>query len=110
MPITFPPIDRHHRTNTRGYVISMPSFLAALNTQAQQGGSPVAGTNSAGQTGQSTYTGVGVDWVQYFATGTSATKLANKSDVRSILLKQSFPPAAIVGVMDSNPNAACVRE
>jgi len=66
-------------TTTKGsYVVWMPSFLATLDAN--------------GNAGQPSETGI--DWVQYFATGTSATTLANRNDVRSIMLKQIFPAAS----------------
>lgn len=62
--------------NQKGsYVVWMPSFLAALNVSGTQG-SP---------------SDIGVAWVQYFATGTSATTLANRDEVREIMLKQVIP-------------------
>ena len=66
-------------TTTKGsYVVWMPSFLATLDAN--------------GHAGQPSETGI--DWVQYFATGTAATTLANRDEVRSIMLKQIFPAAS----------------
>lgn len=90
------------------YIVWMPSFLAALDAGGQAGQSPLAASSANGQAGQPSNTGVGVDWLQYFATGISATTLANRDDVRSILLKQAFP-SAIVGEIESNPNVACLQ-
>ena len=92
-------------TNASGYIVWMPSFIATLNAKGQAGQSPTAGGDSNNQNGQSTYTGVNVEWVQYFATGTVATALANNNDIRSVLLTQAFPAAA--GTFD--PTAECVR-
>ena len=92
-------------TNEHGYVVSMPSFIATLNAKGQAGQSPTAGGDSNNQNSQSSFTGVNVDWVQYFATGTVATALANNNDIRSVLLAQAFPAAA--GTYD--PTAECVR-
>jgi hypothetical protein len=76
------------------YVVWMPSFLAALDANVQ-----------AGQPSETS-----VDWVQYFATGTSATTLAKRDDVRSIMLKQAFPAAVDVVTYDNNPEVACVEK
>jgi hypothetical protein len=80
-------------TNQPGsYVVSMPSFLAALDVKAQ-----------AGQPSDT-----GVTWIEYFATGDSATTLANRDDVRNVLLSNAFP-AVNSGSFDyADPTTACV--
>jgi len=78
-------------TTTPGsYIVWMPAFLAVLDANGE-----------AGQPSQT-----GVKWLQYFATGTSATTLANWDDVRRIMLKQAFPAA--VGTFDKDPTTYCI--
>jgi hypothetical protein len=80
-------------TNQAGsYVVWMPSFLASLEARTQVG--------KPSETG--------VTWIEYFATGNSATALANRDDVRAVVLNQTFP-AVNAGAFDyTDPSAACI--
>ncbi len=57
-------------------IIRIPSFLATVDTSTQ-------GSNN-----------VGVNWMQYFATGDSASFLARQYGVRQAMLKRADPKAA----------------
>jgi hypothetical protein len=57
------------------YVVWMPSFLAVLDNDVQ--------------VGQPSETGV--KWLQYFATGTSATTWANHDEVRHVMMNRIDP-------------------
>jgi hypothetical protein len=89
------------------YVVQMPSFLATLDTNGES--SPPADSGQSGQPANnsqsSTPGATGVTWLQYFATGTAATTLAGRNDVRKIMLQQAFPPAAKSATGTYNPSA-----
>ena len=74
----------------------MPSFLATLDTNGESSQPGDSGQSvQPADKGQSSIPGsVGVTWLQYFATGTVATTLAGRDDVRNLMLKQAFPAAA----------------
>ena len=59
-------------------VVRIPSFLATVDTSTQ-------GSN-----------GVGVTWMQYFATGESASFLARQYGVRQAMLERADPKAAMM--------------
>lgn len=60
------------------YGIWMPPFVAVIDNDVQ--------TGSPAQTG--------VKWLQYFATGTSATRMASRDEIRSVMLERIDPEAA----------------
>lgn len=59
------------------YEVSMPPFLAVLDNDVQVG----------------TPADTGVKWLQYFATGTAATTLANNNAIRAVMLERIDPEA-----------------
>lgn len=84
-------------TTQRGsYAVWMPSFLAVLDSDAKIG--------TALQTGAM--------WNQYIATGSSALTLANKSNVRRMLMDEVYPTTdaqSYIGKYDSaDPTVHCV--
>jgi hypothetical protein len=76
------------------YAVWMPSFLAVLDNNVQ-----------AGKPSET-----GVKWLQYFATGASATNLANQDAVRSVMLAQTLS-ALDVGQVDSDEKSvSCILD
>jgi hypothetical protein len=82
-------------TQVGKYSVWMPPFLAVLDNDVQAG----------------TPTETGVTWLQYFATGTSATTLANLDQIRRVMLERIDPVAFESGTYDSDdPTVQCVED
>ncbi len=81
-------------TQDGSYVVWMPSFLAVLDNDVQ--------------VGQPSETGV--KWLQYFATGTSATTLANDDEVRQVMQKRTLPVVYQGQYDESDPEVRCIQE
>lgn len=73
------------------YGIWMPPFLAVLDNEVQ--------TGTPAQTG--------IKWLQYFATGKSATTLASRNEVRRIMMER-MDPITYSGTKDADPAVSCV--
>jgi hypothetical protein len=71
------------------YAVWIPPFVAVLNNDVELGAP----------------TETGVKWVQYFATGKAATALANRDEIRHVIM-QRLEPAAFTGGWD--PDAKCL--
>ncbi len=77
------------------YAISMPSFLAVLDNDVQLG----------------TPTQTKVKWLQYIATGKSATTLASDEKVRNIMMERIDPVTYQSVTVDFNdPSVICVDD
>jgi hypothetical protein len=76
------------------YAVWMPPFLAVLDNEVQ--------TGTTAQTG--------VKWLQYFATGKSATTLAGQNQVRRVMLERMDPVTYQSGTYDSSdPKVPCLE-
>jgi hypothetical protein len=76
------------------YGVWMPSFLTVLDNEVQ--------TGTPAQTG--------IKWLQYFATGKSATTLASRNEVRSVMMERMDPVTYAKGTYDDEPNVACLEK
>jgi hypothetical protein len=74
------------------YAVWMPPFLAVLDNGVQTG----------------TPAETGVMWLQYFATGKSATILAGQNQVRRVMLERMDPLIAYSGTKDTDSTVACI--
>ena len=78
---------------TGTYVVKMPSFLATVD-----GSTTAKGPDTSG-----------LDHLQYFATGTAATNLALRQEVRSVMLRRLDPAAAaVVEEYGADDNSTCI--
>jgi hypothetical protein len=76
------------------YAVWMPPFLAVLDNDVQ--------TGSLAQTK--------VTWLQYFATGKSATLLASQNEVRRVMMERMDPVTYKTGTYDTgDPAVTCVE-
>lgn len=78
-------------TQDGAYAVWMPPFLAVLDNDVQAG--------TPAQTG--------VTWLQYFATGQSATTLASQNEVRRVMLKR-MDPVTYSGTKDTDRTVNCI--
>ena len=77
------------------YAVWMPPFLAVVDNDAEVG----------------TPSQTGVTWLQYFATGTSATTLANLEPIRRVMMERVDPVAYQKGqYAAADPNVGCIEE
>jgi hypothetical protein len=75
------------------YAVWMPPFLAVLDNDVQTG----------------TPTQTKVSWLQYFATGESATALAKQDGVRAVMMERMDPVTYQTGAVDSSdPTVPCI--
>jgi hypothetical protein len=76
------------------FAIWMPAFLAVLDNDVQVGAPAQTETK----------------WLQYFATGTSATALANLDPIRRVMMERIEPEAFQTGTYDpTDPTVACIE-
>jgi hypothetical protein len=76
------------------YAVRMPPFLAVLDNDVQTG----------------TLAQTRVKWLQYFATGNSATMLASRNEVRRVMMERIDPVTYQSGTYDTgDPTVACVE-
>lgn len=76
------------------YAVWMPPFLAVLDNDVQLG--------SRAQTG--------VNWLQYFATGKSATTLASQNEVRKVMMERMDPAVTYPGTLKPISEALQTRK
>jgi hypothetical protein len=76
------------------YTVSMPSFLASVD---------ITTTLKEPQAS-------GVTWVQFFATGETATALALRPDIRKVLLERLDPEVAAVSDYAPDENTTCITK
>lgn len=82
-------------TNQPGsYAVWMPAFLAVLDNDVQ------VGTPNESKT----------TWLQYFATGTSATNLAKRPQIRNMMMARIDPAAFESEVYGDDPTVKCIEE
>jgi hypothetical protein len=74
------------------YAVWMPPFLAVLDNDVQTG----------------TLAQTGVKWLQYFATGKSATMLASQNEVRRVMLERMDPVTYVSGTYDDDSTVLCI--
>lgn len=74
------------------YAVWMPPFLAVLDNDLQSG--------TPAQTG--------IKWLQYFATGKSATTLASREEVRNVMMERIDPVIYARGTYDDETTVACL--
>lgn len=81
-------------TQNKGtYAVGMPPFLAVLDNDVQVG----------------TPAETGIKWLQYFATGQSATTLANNDTVRSVMMERIDPAFEQVTYDSGDPTVTCIE-
>jgi hypothetical protein len=76
------------------YAVWMPAFLAVLDNNVTIG--------SPSETG--------VKWLQFFATGDSATILANRDEIRQVMLKRLVPVVYQGTYDESDPKVSCIQQ
>jgi hypothetical protein len=82
-------------TDKKGtYGVWMPAFLAVLDNNVEVG-IPAE---------------TGIKWLQFFATGTAATTLANNNEIRQVMLKRMVPMVYQGTYDESDPEVACIEK
>lgn len=76
------------------YAVWMPAFLAVLDNAVEVG--------SPSETG--------VKWLQFFATGDPATTLANRDEIRQVMLKRIVPVVYQGKYDEGDPEVRCIQE
>ena len=87
------------------YAVWMPPFLAVLDNEVQPG----TPAQSAAPAPTGTPPQIEVKWLQYFATGESATALAKQDGVRAVMMERMDPLIAYSGIKDTDPTVACIN-
>lgn len=88
------PSTKQDTAKDGSYAVWMPAFLAVLENNVEVGSLPETG----------------VKWLQFFATGDSATTLANNNEIRQVMLKRILP-AVYQGTYDEgDPQVRCIQE
>jgi hypothetical protein len=81
-------------TQPGNYAVWIPSFLAVLDNDVQVGTPDQAKTT----------------WLQYFATGTAATNLAKRPEIRRVMMERIDPVAFESGEYDDHPTVKCIED
>ena len=82
-------------TQPGNYAVWIPSFLAVLDNDVQVGTPDQAKTT----------------WLQYFATGTAATNLAKRPEIRRVMMERIDPAAFESGIYDyKDPTVKCIED
>lgn len=76
------------------YAVWMPAFLAVLDNDVNVG--------SPSETS--------IKWLQFFATGDAATRLANRDEIRQVMLKRIVPVVYQGKYDESDPEVSCIQE
>lgn len=76
------------------YGIWMPAFLAVLDNKVNVG----------------TPTKTDVKWLQFFATGDSATTLASRDEIRQVMLERALPMVYQGKYEASDPQVGCIND
>ena len=91
------------------YAVWMPPFLAVLDNDVQLGSRAQTGAlDKDVKTGTPDQTGV--KWLQYFATGKSATTLASQNEVRKVMMERMDPAVTYPGTLKPISEALLKRQ